>query len=82
MQQVLSNLLISHIELRTEESKDIKQYSFDRQVDKIIVPDSKEIAAVKDRYVKVSSWVFSIINEFKAKNLYKGNLEVLEHQWN
>lgn len=53
VQQVLSNLLISHIELRTEDSIDIKQYSFNRQVDKIIVPLSQELTEVKNRYIKV-----------------------------
>nr|XP_011437583.2 Fanconi anemia group M protein [Crassostrea gigas] len=53
VQQVLSNLLISHIELRTEDSIDIKQYSFNRQVDKIIVPFSQELTEVKNRYIKI-----------------------------
>ena len=64
---MLSNLLISHIELRTEESKDIKQYSFGRQVDKIVVPDSKDMIQVKERYVKVALKCFyynSQVNNF------------------
>lgn len=58
MQQVLSNLLISHIELRTEDSIDIKQYSFDRQVDKIVVPFSKELTEVRNRYIKVGMFYY------------------------
>lgn len=74
VQQVLSNLLISHIELRTEDSIDIKQYSFNRQVDKIIVPFSQELTEVKNRYIKVGPLFSWLLNLFKtcvnAKGLY------------
>ncbi|XP_062593616.1 Fanconi anemia group M protein-like [Saccostrea cucullata] len=64
VQQVLSNLLISHIELRTEESPDIKQYSFERQVDKIIVPFSKELTEVKNRYIKIMEVIVGKLKKF------------------
>ncbi|ELT99493.1 hypothetical protein CAPTEDRAFT_222339 [Capitella teleta] len=37
VQQVLKSLLISHIELRSEESEDIQKYSHERSVEKIVV---------------------------------------------
>ena len=55
VQQVLSNLLISHIEIRTEESIDIKQYSHERIVDKVVVPLGEELTKIKDKYVHVST---------------------------
>ncbi|XP_061173953.1 Fanconi anemia group M protein-like [Saccostrea echinata] len=64
VQQVLSNLLISHIELRTEESPDIKQYSFERQVDKIIVPFSKELTDVKNRYIKIMEVIVGKLKKY------------------
>ncbi|XP_060063063.1 Fanconi anemia group M protein-like [Ylistrum balloti] len=53
VQQVLSNLLISHIELRTEESIDIKQFSHERKVEKIVVPLGDELTQVKKTYIQV-----------------------------
>ena len=64
MQQVLTNLLISHIEIRTEESIDIKQYSHERKVDKIVVPLGEELTKVKEKYIHVSSSTFiDMVNE-------------------
>ena len=53
VQQVLTNLLISHIEIRTEESIDIKQYSHERKVDKVVVPLGEELTKVKEKYLHV-----------------------------
>ncbi|XP_069117221.1 LOW QUALITY PROTEIN: Fanconi anemia group M protein-like [Argopecten irradians] len=53
VQQVLSNLLISHIELRTEESIDIKQFSHERKVEKIVIPLGDELTQVKKTYIQV-----------------------------
>ena len=50
----MANLLIAHIELRTEESMDIKQYSHERKVDKIVVPLGDELGAVKKKYIQVN----------------------------
>uniref|UniRef100_A0A3B5ANG5 Fanconi anemia group M protein-like n=1 Tax=Stegastes partitus TaxID=144197 RepID=A0A3B5ANG5_9TELE len=38
VQAVISNLLISHIELRSEESPDIRAHSHQRSVEKVVVP--------------------------------------------
>ncbi|KAJ8308327.1 hypothetical protein KUTeg_013201 [Tegillarca granosa] len=53
VQQVLGNLLISHIEIRTEESSDIKQYSHERKVEKIVVPLGDELTLVKTKYLQI-----------------------------
>ncbi|XP_033734152.1 Fanconi anemia group M protein-like [Pecten maximus] len=53
VQQVLSNLLISHIEIRTEESIDIRQFSHERKVEKIVVPLGDELTEVKKAYIQV-----------------------------
>ncbi|WAR19589.1 FANCM-like protein [Mya arenaria] len=43
VQQVLTNLLISHIEIRTEESLDIQRYSHERRVEKVVLPLGDEL---------------------------------------
>lgn len=54
VQQVLKNLLISQIEIRTEESADIKRYSHERKVEKMVVPLGDELTKVKTKYIGVS----------------------------
>ena len=58
MNQVLGNLLISHIEIRSEESIDIRQYVHERKVEKIVVPLGDELKRVKEQYLDVSEVIF------------------------
>ncbi|XP_053123658.1 Fanconi anemia group M protein isoform X2 [Hemicordylus capensis] len=53
VQQVISNLLISHIELCSEDSPDIQPYSYERQVEKCIVPLGKELTDIQKAYIQV-----------------------------
>nr|XP_047132068.1 Fanconi anemia group M protein isoform X3 [Hydra vulgaris] len=47
VQQVISNLLISHVEVRTEESIDICKYVHHRNIEKIVVPMSMQLNKTK-----------------------------------
>ncbi|KAK3583331.1 hypothetical protein CHS0354_038942 [Potamilus streckersoni] len=53
VQQVINNLLISQIELRTEDSPDIRQYCHERKVEKIVIPLGDELSSVKATYIKI-----------------------------
>lgn len=53
VQQVISNLLVSHIELRSEDSADIKQYTHKRQLEKIVVKLGEELEFFKAKYLRV-----------------------------
>ncbi|XP_053366213.1 Fanconi anemia group M protein [Clarias gariepinus] len=53
VQQVISNLLISHIELRSEESPDVQAHSHQRSVEKIVVPLGESLTAYQSRYLQV-----------------------------
>ncbi|MPC14409.1 Fanconi anemia group M [Portunus trituberculatus] len=53
VKQVLSNLYISHVELRSEDSPDIQAYTFQRSVQKMVVPLGEELTTLKNRYLKV-----------------------------
>ncbi|XP_063803595.1 Fanconi anemia group M protein [Pseudophryne corroboree] len=53
VQQVITNLLISRIELRSEDSPDIQAYSHDRQLEKFVVPLGGELEAVQKSYLQV-----------------------------
>ncbi|XP_026194873.1 Fanconi anemia group M protein isoform X2 [Anabas testudineus] len=53
VQSVISNLLISHIELRSEESPDIQAHSHQRSVEKVVVPLGESLSANQARYLQV-----------------------------
>ncbi|XP_040916289.1 Fanconi anemia group M protein isoform X2 [Toxotes jaculatrix] len=53
VQSVISNLLISHIELRSEESPDIQAHSHQRCVNKVVVPLGEALSAHQARYLQV-----------------------------
>uniref|UniRef100_A0A3Q3EH87 FA complementation group M n=1 Tax=Labrus bergylta TaxID=56723 RepID=A0A3Q3EH87_9LABR len=53
VQSVISNLLISHIELRSEESPDIQAHSHQRNVEKVVVPLGEALSAQQARYLQV-----------------------------
>jgi Fanconi anemia group M protein len=50
---MLQNLHISHIELRNEDSPDIVPYTFQRKIEKIVVPLSTELLAFKNKVLSV-----------------------------
>jgi len=59
VQQVLTNLLISHIELRTDDSPDIRPYTHERRVEKIVVPLGDDLAVARDTYLNFLDVVIS-----------------------
>ena len=46
-------MLICHVELRSEESPDIKPYTHDRTVEKIVVQLGDDVGRIKQKYIKV-----------------------------
>nr|XP_033807507.1 Fanconi anemia group M protein isoform X2 [Geotrypetes seraphini] len=53
VQQVVSNLLIAWIELRSENSPDIQSFSHERLLKKFVVPLGDELVAFQNAYLKV-----------------------------
>nr|XP_045010510.1 Fanconi anemia group M protein isoform X3 [Jaculus jaculus] len=53
VQQVITNLLIGQIELRSEDSPDILPYSHERRVEKHVVPLGEELAAIQKTYIQI-----------------------------
>uniref|UniRef100_G3SN12 RNA helicase n=1 Tax=Loxodonta africana TaxID=9785 RepID=G3SN12_LOXAF len=53
VQQVITNLLIGKIELRSEDSPDILPYSHERRVEKVVVPLGEELAAIQKAYIQI-----------------------------
>lgn len=67
VQQVISNLLISHIELRSEESPDIQAHSHQRSLEKVVVPLGESLTAYQTRYVQVGNSEDLILACFSRK---------------
>nr|XP_039253780.1 Fanconi anemia group M protein-like isoform X1 [Styela clava] len=53
VQQVITNLLISHIEIRSEDSIDIQSFSHQRKVEKVVCKLDETMTKMKDNYLKV-----------------------------
>ncbi|XP_064185393.1 Fanconi anemia group M protein isoform X2 [Anguilla rostrata] len=53
VQKVISNLLIAHIELRSEESPDIQAHSHQRSLEKLVVPLGDMLSGYQARYLQV-----------------------------
>ncbi|XP_008071629.1 Fanconi anemia group M protein, partial [Carlito syrichta] len=53
VQQVITNLLIGQIELRSEDSPDILPYSHERRVEKLVVPLGEELVAIQKIYIQI-----------------------------
>lgn len=62
MQQVISNLLIAHIEVCAEDSPEIQPYSHERLVEKIVVPLGEELVEIQNTYIKVSACFSSLVS--------------------
>ncbi|XP_049986758.1 Fanconi anemia group M protein [Alexandromys fortis] len=53
VQQVITNLLIGKVELRSEDSPDILPYSHERRVEKLVVPLGEELGAIQKMYIRI-----------------------------
>ncbi|KAE8452193.1 hypothetical protein EG329_001660 [Mollisiaceae sp. DMI_Dod_QoI] len=65
VQEVIDNLEIAKVEIRTEESIDIQQYVHRRDIDQIILDPSDEIVRVKELFAKVLQ---PLVNQLCAQN--------------
>ncbi|CAG0880831.1 unnamed protein product [Darwinula stevensoni] len=51
--QILVNIHISHVELRSEDSPDIQPYSHERIVEKVVVPLGEDLTLIRDTFHQV-----------------------------
>ncbi|XP_017569294.1 Fanconi anemia group M protein isoform X2 [Pygocentrus nattereri] len=68
VQQIISNLLISHIELWSEESPDIQAYSHQRSLEKIVVPLGESLTEYQTRYLQVLEKFTSHLTQMRLLN--------------
>uniref|UniRef100_A0A0X3NYD3 Fanconi anemia group M protein n=2 Tax=Schistocephalus solidus TaxID=70667 RepID=A0A0X3NYD3_SCHSO len=53
-QAIIANLLISHLEIRTEDCEDIKKYSFTRELETVVVRLDPQLASFKNRLCELA----------------------------
>ncbi|KAG0203440.1 hypothetical protein BGX28_004267 [Mortierella sp. GBA30] len=53
VQQVVQNLKIAKIELRTEDSMDLQKYVFKRSVQEMVVPCGREVGEIRDKFSRM-----------------------------
>ncbi|KAK0703803.1 hypothetical protein B0T26DRAFT_732764 [Lasiosphaeria miniovina] len=69
VQDVIDNLGISNVEIRTEESLDIRQYVHSRNIDKVTFDPSDEMLEVRDLFSKALK---PLVDKLSAQNIYYG----------
>lgn len=47
----MHNLLISHIEIRTDESEDVVPYIFQRSLETVVVPIGDMLKEIREQYI-------------------------------
>jgi fanconi anemia group M protein len=66
IQTIVSNLLVSKIEVRTDESDDVRSHMHEREIEKIEVPLGEAVQAVRDAFSRVLSVPTKFLQESGA----------------
>ncbi|KAK1994218.1 type III restriction enzyme [Colletotrichum falcatum] len=69
VQEIIDNLGISHIEIRTEDSIDIRQYVHQRNVEQVVLDPSDEMCEIKDMFSKALK---PLMDKLTQQNIYYG----------
>ncbi|ROT40061.1 helicase C-terminal domain-containing protein [Sodiomyces alkalinus F11] len=69
VQEVIDNLGISHTEIRTEDSIDIRQYVQQRNIDQRVLDPSDEMCEIKDLFTKALK---PLMDKLTQQNIYFG----------
>lgn len=69
VQEVIDNLGISHCEIRTEESIDIRQYVHDKNIEQVVLDPSDEMNRVCELFTKALQ---PLIDKLSQQNIYYG----------
>lgn len=69
VQEVIDNLGISHTEIRTEDSIDIRQYVHQRNIDQRVIDPSDEMCEIKDLFTKA---LRPLMDKLTQQNIYFG----------
>ncbi|GAO18786.1 uncharacterized protein UV8b_02169 [Ustilaginoidea virens] len=69
VQEVIDNLGISHCEIRTEQSIDIRQYVHDRNIEQLVLDPSDEMNLISELF---SEALKPLVDKLSSQNIYYG----------
>ncbi|KAG5930099.1 3'-5' DNA helicase [Claviceps africana] len=69
VQEVIDNLGISHCEIRTEESLDIRQYVHDRNIKQVVLDPSDEMNLISELFTQS---LRPLMDKLSSQNIYYG----------
>ncbi|KAG6035233.1 3'-5' DNA helicase [Claviceps citrina] len=69
VQEVIDNLGISHCEIRTEESLDIRQYVHDRNTEQVVLDPSDEMNLISELFTEALK---PLMDKLSSQNIYYG----------
>ena len=69
VQDVINHLGINHVEIRTEESLDIREYVHSRNIEAVILEPSDEILRVRELFSKALK---PLVDKLSSQNIYWG----------
>ncbi|KAJ3528105.1 hypothetical protein NM208_g10370 [Fusarium decemcellulare] len=69
VQEVIDNLGISHCEIRTEDSIDIRQYVHDRNIEQVVLDPSDEMVLVSELFTKALK---PLTDKLSSQNIWFG----------
>ncbi|KAJ3498489.1 hypothetical protein NLG97_g1077 [Lecanicillium saksenae] len=69
VQEIIDNLGISHCEIRTEDSIDIRQYVHDRNIEQVVLDPSDEINLIGELF---SEALKPLLDKLSAQNIWYG----------
>ncbi|KRZ75857.1 Fanconi anemia group M protein [Trichinella papuae] len=71
VQQVIENLLIANLEIRSEDSAELQQYTHNRAIKKIVVPFEPVLVTVAEKYINVLQAYFDRLSQERVLTLRK-----------
>ncbi|KAG6274711.1 hypothetical protein E4U47_001405 [Claviceps purpurea] len=69
VQEIIDNLGISHCEIRTEESIDIRQYVHDRNIEQVVLDPSDEMNLISELFTQALK---PLMDKLSSQNIYYG----------
>ncbi|KRZ15861.1 Fanconi anemia group M protein, partial [Trichinella pseudospiralis] len=71
VQQVIQNLLIANLEIRSEDSAELQQYTHSRAIKKIVVPFEPVLVTVAEKYINVLQAYFNRLSQERVLTFRK-----------
>jgi len=68
VQKVITNLKISGIEIRTEDSMDLQRYVFKRVIQELVIPCGREVSEIRDKFVR---WMRPFLDRLAKQNVIR-----------